>query len=133
MLLSNFTVIALFEQLGETLRQLIGLPVPGPVIGMALLWMALISHGELPEGFDSTADGILRYLPILFVPAGVGAMGHFETLRAQWPAIAAAIIGSSVVAVAVTAATMLALDRWQQSRRKLHERDRFSSGMGGVQ
>jgi len=116
-MLASLTVIVLFEVAGDALQALFRLPIPGPVIGMALLLAALIGHGRLPPAFDRAATGILGYLPMLFVPAGVGIMAHFDLIRAEWPAIVAALVVSTVAAVVVTALTMRAIERAQQAVR----------------
>src|SRR5690348_5765075 len=109
-MLMGFTAIVLFELAGDLIQTLTGLLVPGPVIGMALLLVALIVTGRLPGELDRAAGSILSYLPMLFVPAGVGVMAHIDLIRAEWPAIAAAIMVSSFLAIAVTALTMRAIE-----------------------
>lgn len=116
-MLASLTAIVLFEVAGDLLQQLTSVPIPGPVIGMALLLAALILTGRLTDGLDRAASGILSYLPMLFVPAGVGVMAHFDLIRAEWPAIMVALAGSSVLAIAVTAVTMSAVERMQQAIR----------------
>jgi len=115
--LANLMAIVLFEVVGDLLQKVTGLPVPGPVIGMAALLVSLILVGRLPAGLERAASGLLAYLPLLFVPAGVGVIEHFDLIRAEWPAIAVAIVVSSIVAVATTAATMRGVERWQQALR----------------
>ncbi|MEJ2026870.1 MAG: CidA/LrgA family protein, partial [Limibacillus sp.] len=46
----NFLALLLVCQLaGEVLQKLSGLPLPGPVIGMVLLFVGLVLHGDIPE------------------------------------------------------------------------------------
>ena len=117
-MLTNLCVIVLFEVAGDFCQQLTGLPIPGPVIGMALLLSALILRGRLPDALDSVATSLLSYLPMLFVPAGVGIMAHFDLIKAQWPALIAGVAVSSVLAVGATALTMRAVEHAQDSIRK---------------
>lgn len=117
-MLPSFTAIVLFDVAGDFCRRLLGVPIPGPVIGMALLLLALILRGRLPNTLDRAATGLLSYLPMLFVPAGVGMMAHFDLIKAQWPALIAGVVGSSVLAVAATALTMCAVERVQETLRK---------------
>jgi holin-like protein len=114
-MLTNFTMLILFQVLGGLLQQLAGLPVPGPVIGVAFLLAALILDGSVPARLDRTAVGILSYLPMLFVPATVGVIAHEGLARGEWPAIGAAAIGSSIAAISLTCMTMTYLDRWRQT------------------
>lgn len=109
--MAGLTVIVLFEVAGDFLQQAVGAPVPGPVNGMALLLAALIIKGRLPVALDRASTGILAYLPVLFVPAGVGVMAHVDLIRAQWPSIVAAVAVSSLLTIVVTAAVMLGVER----------------------
>jgi holin-like protein len=116
-MVASLTAIVVFEVIGDLIQKLAGLPIPGPVIGMALLLAALIFRGRLPDELDRAATGILFYLPMLFVPAGVGVMAHVDLIRTEWPALALGIVGSSILAVAVTALTMCTIERaWQAIR-----------------
>ncbi len=114
MLLHGLTLLLAYQLLGEFLARLLGLPLPGPVIGLALLFASLVALGRVPEGLRSAADGLLRYLALLFVPAGVGIMAHYTRLEADAGAIAAALVVSTALALAVTAATF---QRAQRRRR----------------
>ncbi len=116
-MLASFTVIVLFEVAGDLLQSWLQLPIPGPVIGMALLLAALIGRGRLPDGLDRAASGLLPYLPMMFVPAGVGVMAHFELIRAEWRSIAIALVASSILAIVVTAAVMRGVERVQRAAR----------------
>jgi holin-like protein len=127
-MLKYLTAITLFDVAGDFIQSTARLPIPGPVIGMALLLLALIGKGSLPDGLDRAATGILSYLPMLFVPAGVGIMVHFDLIRAEWPAITVAIGLSSVLTIVVTATTMRSVERLQQATRK--RRDEITESAG---
>jgi holin-like protein len=65
------------------------LPVPGPVIGMALLFAALAWRGGPSLPLRESAQKLLQHLSLLFVPAGVGVMLHFQRMatsgcRSSW-------------------------------------------------
>ncbi len=107
------------ELAGEFMQQLTGIPVPGPILGLLLLLFVLIVRGGPSLSLQSTARGLLQYLPLLFVPAGAGVAAHLSLIGAEWIPITAALIGSSVIAILATAFTMRAVERAQ--RRKLLE------------
>jgi putative effector of murein hydrolase LrgA (UPF0299 family) len=107
-----FTFILVCQLAGELFVTALGLPFPGPVAGMALLFVFLLARGEVPADLGRTGDALLSNLSLLFVPAGVGIMAHFSLLKAEWPALSVALIGSTLATIAVTAALMVALKRW---------------------
>jgi hypothetical protein len=73
----SLTVILLCQLVGEVLVRGTGLPVPGPVLGMALLLAILFVRdrlravaAEVDGVLEATGKGLLAHLSLLFVPAG---------------------------------------------------------------
>ena len=91
---------------GEVIARTLGLPVPGPVVGMLLLFVALLVRGRVPKALQEASDGLLAHLSLLFVPAGVGVMLHVPLLSAQWRPIAVAVVVSTLATIVVTALVM---------------------------
>ena len=104
-------IILTFQLAGEAASRAFGLPLPGPVLGMVLLFAALIASPRLKTLIRPVAEGILAHLSLLFVPAGVGVVGHLDRLGADGIGLAAALIGSTVAAIAVGALTFVAVAR----------------------
>jgi putative effector of murein hydrolase LrgA (UPF0299 family) len=102
-LLQAFAVLLVFQCLGEGLVFLFGWPVPGPVTGMLLLLAALVAFPRLQEVVESGANELLRHLSLLFVPAGVGIVVAASSGSGQWLAIAASVVASTLVTLALTA------------------------------
>jgi putative effector of murein hydrolase LrgA (UPF0299 family) len=100
------TLILACQLIGEVIVIATGLPVPGPVIGMVLLFLGMLVNGGLPEGLAKVADALLNHLSLLFVPAGVGVMLHVGLIGRDLVPITAALVASTLVTVAVTAAMM---------------------------
>lgn len=106
-MLQSAAVILVFQWLGETLTTWLALPIPGPVAGMLLLLVALVLRGrELPAGMLRIGEAVQRHLSLLFIPAGVGLMGHYGLIRAEWAAIAAALFFSTLAALVITVLVM---------------------------
>ncbi|MCC6007354.1 MAG: CidA/LrgA family protein [Rhodobacteraceae bacterium] len=110
-MLGHITLILLFQLVGEIAVRAAQLPVPGPVLGMVLLLALLLARPALAPAMEPTARGILAHLSLLFVPAGVGMMGHLGALGADGPAIAAALVLSTLSAIAVGALVFSGLAR----------------------
>ncbi len=71
-MLEHLTLIFGCQLAGELIVAATGLPVPGPVCGMALLFAGLVIKGGLPAELARVGDALLGNLSLLFVPAGVG-------------------------------------------------------------
>ncbi|TVQ90316.1 MAG: CidA/LrgA family protein [Chromatiaceae bacterium] len=109
-MLKALTLILCCQLLGEIAVLLLHLPLPGPVLGMLLLFAGLSWRG-LPAGVAQSADTLLGHLPLLFVPAGVGVMVHWQRLLADWPTLVAALLPGTLAVLLITALTMRAM-RW---------------------
>ena len=108
-MLAAITALLVYQLIGEVLVHFFGLPVPGPVVGMFLLFLSLWVKGSIPEGLHNTANTILQHLSLLFVPAGVGVMVHFARVSGEVVPIIVAILASTALAIAVSALTMQGL------------------------
>lgn len=102
--LNGITALLLFQLVGEVGVHTLSLPIPGPVLGMFLLFVFLLTRGSLSSGLDAAASGLLRHLALLFVPAGVGV--HLETLSGEWMSIVIALVLSTFLTMAATALIM---------------------------
>lgn len=103
-MIQAIATLLIFQLAGEVLARLAALPVPGPVLGLLLLLLVFAFRGAVPEALQRVASAILRHLSLLFVPAGVGLVLQVARIRAEWEAIAAALVGSTALTLIVTAA-----------------------------
>jgi holin-like protein len=121
-MLGAITTLLVYQLVGEVLVHFLALPVPGPVVGMLLLFLSLWLKGSIPDGLHTTANTILQHLSLLFVPAGVGVMVHFSRVSGEIVPIVAAVLGSTALAIAAAALTMQALIRLHQRRAREQQR-----------
>ncbi len=103
-----------FQLAGEVIARALGLPLPGPVLGMLLLFATLLVRGGVPAPLRTVGQSLLNHLSLLFVPAGVGIMAHIALLRAAWLPIAATLALSTLVTLAAAALTLKMLLRGQR-------------------
>ncbi|HDR9482522.1 TPA: CidA/LrgA family protein [Burkholderia aenigmatica] len=113
-MLQAFAVLLTFQCLGEGVSYLFGLPVPGPVIGMLLLFGFVMLRPQVADAIEPTALELLRHLSLLFVPAGVGIMVSADRVRGDAVAVVVALAVSTTLAIAVTALVTRALLRRQR-------------------
>jgi holin-like protein len=86
---------------------------------MLLLFGMLLWRGT-PDWLDQVGQGLLRMLPLFFVPAGVGIMNHVQLMQSEWLALVAILLISTVVTMITTAGALLILVRLT-GRRKEHK------------
>jgi holin-like protein len=110
-MLEGLIKLLAFQVAGEAVVFLFSVPVPGPVVGMALLFLYLVFRGREDAALDDFTSTFLRHLSLLFIPAAVGIVAHLDRIAQEWIAIAAALIVSTAAAIVATAVTVKFLKR----------------------
>ncbi len=123
----SLTLILMVQLLGEALTRGLNLPVPGPVLGMALLLAFFVIRDRSPRlsrrmlppalvdgRLESTGKTLLANLSLMFVPAGAGIVGRLDVLAAQGVALAVVVLVSTLLTLAATAATFVLVSRWMK-------------------
>lgn len=101
-MIRHFAVILAMQLLGEVLTRALSLPLPGPVLGMIFFLGLLVLFPAYADSIKTTAQGLLAHLSLLFVPAGVGVVGHIQTLGSDIGIILLSIAVSTVAAIVVS-------------------------------
>ena len=112
-----FTILLACQLAGEVIARLLQLPLPGPVLGMVILFVGLAVRGHVPDDLSTVAGGLLQNLSLLFVPAGVGVMLYVRLLAENWLALSVALLLSAVITIAVTGLVMTWAARITQRQR----------------
>lgn len=110
-MLNAFILILLCQLAGEVAARFLPILLPGPVIGMGLMLALITFAPRLRALVRPTGQGILAHISLLFVPAGVGVVGHLAVLKGEALAIAASLIGSTLLAILAGAAAFAATSR----------------------
>ncbi|CAA2155464.1 MULTISPECIES: CidA/LrgA family protein [Methylobacterium] len=128
-MIASLALILLAQLLGEILARGAGVPVPGPVIGMGLMFGFLLLRDSrlglprilpkpLTDGtLETTARGLLMNLSLMFVPAGVGVVGRLDLLRAQGLKLAIVLVVSTALSLLVTVLVFRAVASRVERRR----------------
>jgi putative effector of murein hydrolase LrgA (UPF0299 family) len=119
-MIASLSLILVCQLVGEVVVRGLGLPLPGPVVGLVLLLLlllardrfAVLAQGPLRgDGVESASRGLLANLSLLFVPAGVGVVQKLDLIAEHGLAIAAVLAISVIVTLLVTVATFLIVSR----------------------
>ncbi|MDO7644944.1 MAG: CidA/LrgA family protein [Reinekea forsetii] len=94
-------MLLLFWLLGSALVAVLAWPIPGSVVGLLGLWLALVINGSVPDWLQKPSSLLIRYLTLLFVPAGVGLIDHWDRLMSHGIAMLVIIAISSVLTAVV--------------------------------
>jgi len=106
--LRGLALLLLCQSAGEVLSRAAHLPLPGPVIGLLLLF-ALLHWPSVRAPAAAACEPLLQHLSLLFVPVGVGVITHLSLVAQYGGRMAAAIVLSTWAGMAVTALVLKAL------------------------
>ena len=100
---------------GEVVVRGLGMTLPGPVLGFVFLLVCL-RVGWVSRAVEPVARVLLPNLSLLYVPAGVGVVGHLGLLASDGVAIVVAILASTIAAMLAAAGVFIAVSRLTGSR-----------------
>lgn len=101
-MLQGMVLLLAFQLSGELISRLLELPIPGNVLGMGLMLVALAAGLVREESLVDAAELLLKYMALFFVPAGVGVMLYFDLITREWVPILVGTVVSTFVVMAVT-------------------------------
>jgi len=119
-MIASLSLILLCQLAGEVIVRGLGLPMPGPVLGLLFLLLLLLARDRFaalargplqPDGVENASRGLLTHLSLLFVPAGVGVVQKLDLVAEHGIAVAAVLAISVVATLLVTVATFLVASR----------------------
>ena len=115
-MIASLSLILICQLVGEVMVRGLGVAVPGPVIGLALLLVLLLLRDRFPVFSrgplrNEGVGGLLANLSLLFVPAGVGVVQELDLLDQHGIAIMTVLAISVVVTLLATVATFLVTSR----------------------
>tara|TARA_B100001094_G_scaffold261623_1_gene262472 strand:+ start:366 stop:737 length:372 start_codon:yes stop_codon:yes gene_type:complete len=108
-MLNSIFIILLFQLIGEFIQKVFELSIPGPVIGLIFLLSVMLIIKKINKqdtGFETklvnSAENLLTYLPLLFIPVGVGVVMHLALLEENLVPVILVIIIGTLLTLALT-------------------------------
>jgi len=108
---NGLTILLFYQLIGEISVRWLGLPVPGPVLGMIMLFITLLIKGSISKSLEGASTTLLSHLSLLFIPAGVGMMVHVERIANEWLSISIALLLSTAITLIFSALVMLFMSK----------------------
>lgn len=81
--IKQFLIILSVSFAGELLKLLLPFPIPASIYGMILMFLALMTGIIKPEAVKETGMFLIEIMPVMFIPASVGLLTSFGTLKAM--------------------------------------------------
>ena len=101
-------IILVFSLIGEVLKYFLPLPIPASIYGIVLLFIGLMTGVIKLETVKETGTFLIEIMPLMFIPAGVGLMTSWGTLKTI-------IVPVSIITVITIMTVMLVTGRVSQA------------------
>ena len=104
---------------GEVLHRVVGVPLPGNIIGMVLLLILLCTKVIKPEHISGVSSFFLKYLALFFLPPSIAIMTVGDDVLSKWPLLLFLCITFTLVTIAMGGWATQFLIRKQEYRENL--------------
>ena len=118
-LLRQFSIILSIYFLGEIIQKISGIPIPGNVLGMIILFLGLYAGIIKLKTIDKISDFLLENLAFFFLPAGVSLITSFALLEGKWPAILGVSLLSTIITLGVTGLTVQIVKKLMDKKQQM--------------
>ena len=125
-MIEAIAAILLSQLFGEIIARGLALPVPGPVIGMALMFALLMLRDHLRARsaatttlaeIEPTSRALISHLSLLFIPAGVGVVRNLDVFVTDGIALSVALVVSTLLTLVTAVAVFRLVSRLQGEAR----------------
>ena len=125
---SQLAIIFAICLAGEFLHRIVGVPLPGNIIGMVLLLILLCLKVLKPEQISGVSGFFLNHLALFFLPPSIAIMAVGDDILAKWPLLLVLCITFTLVTIAAGGLTTQFLIRLQER----HEGQKANAGIDGA-
>lgn len=104
---------------GEFLHRIVGIPLPGNIIGMVLLLALLCLKIIKPEQISGVSSFFLNNLALFFLPPSIAIMAVGDDVLSKWPLLLGLCIVFTLITLAVSGRCTQLFIRKQEYRENL--------------
>lgn len=100
--ISQFLIILFFAFIGEVMYYVLPLPIPSSIYGMILLFICLLLGIIKIDSIKETGKFLIEIMPVMFIPAGVGLMTSWTTVKEILLPVCVITLVTTIVVMVVT-------------------------------
>ena len=100
--LGQFAVILTVSCAGEVIKRAAGLPIPGSIYGLVLMFLLLVSGAIDLEQVKETGEFLVEIMPLMFIPPAAGLLDSWGLLEEMLLPAAVLIPVSSCLVIFVS-------------------------------
>lgn len=116
--IAQIGIIILFYLIGEFIVSVTGIIIPGSIIGLVILWLALYFKILNVKYIQNGASFMLTFLTLFFIPSTVAVINYPELLTLSGGLFVLAVIISTIFALVVTGKISKLIERKERKMRE---------------
>ena len=98
----QFVIILFISFIGEALKYVLQLPIPASIYGIVLMFVLLETKVLKVEAVQDAGKFLIEIMPMMFIPAGVGLLNAWDTLKPVLIPIIVILFVSTIVVMGVS-------------------------------
>ena len=98
----QFVIILFISFIGEALKYVLPLPIPASIYGLVLMFVLLETKVLKVEAVQDAGKFLIEIMPMMFIPAGVGLLNAWDTLKPVLITIIVILFVSTIVVMDVS-------------------------------
>lgn len=110
-LLRQSAILLIIIFLGEVLNRILKIPIPGSVLGMIILLIALLTGIIKLSQIEEISNFLLDHLAFFFIPAGVGLLSVIGVIKNSWYLILLVSFLTTIIVMSTTGLVVQFLKR----------------------
>ena len=100
--MQQFLLILCISFVGEFLKYVLPLPIPASIYGLVLMFVLLETKVLKVEAVQDAGKFLIEIMPMMFIPAGVGLLNAWDTLKPVLIPIIVILFVSTIVVMGVS-------------------------------
>lgn len=98
----EFIIILILYFIGDFISKILNIPIPGNILAMILLFLCLCTGVIKLEKVQDISSFFLDHLAFFFIPAGVGLINSFDSIKSSAIQIVIICIITTIIVMSVT-------------------------------
>ena len=115
--LKQFGLICAIALCGDLVKEASGLPLPGNIIGMLMLFFLLLTGLVKLDAVEDTAEYLMSIMSVMFIPLGAGILTNFHHIHNDLLGIVLTLVATTVATFTVTGLVVEFLSRAKEKSK----------------
>lgn len=116
--IAQIGIIIVFYLVGQAIVDFTGMIIPGSIIGLVLLWLALFFKVLNVKYIQKGASFLLAFLTLFFIPSTVAVINYPELLTVSGGLLMLAVIISTLISLVVTGKVSQFIEKKEQQKKE---------------